>query len=150
MESTKAAKARAYFEQGYNCAQSVFAAFCEEMGLEEAFALRLSSSFGGGVGGLREVCGAFSGMVMVLGALKGYDMPDDRETKMKHYESVQALAKKFEAQYDTIICRDLLASHQIVPSPIPADRDAAYYAKRPCARYVEFCTKLLEDGLAGR
>ena len=111
MESKKAQKALDYFFGGYNCAQSVFAAFHEEMGLGEAEALRLASSMGGGVGGLREVCGAFTGMSLVMGALRGYDTPDDPEAKKDHYARIQALGARFSDAYGTLICRDLLASH---------------------------------------
>ena len=147
MVNSKAEKACAYFEQGFNCAQAVFAAFAEEMNMEEDAALRLSSSFGGGMGGLREVCGAVSGMLMAFGMLRGYDMPDDAIAKQQHYAAVQMLAGQFEKRHGTLICRDLLASHQIQAMPVPSDRDADYYAKRPCARYVETCAALLEKAL---
>lgn len=143
----KAEKARGYFERGYNCAQAVFAAFADEVDMNEQTALRLSSSFGGGMGGLREVCGAVSGMFMVMGMLKGYDAPDDPEAKKQHYARVQELAGKVEGQYGTLICRDLLKNNEIEPLPVPSERDAEYYKKRPCARYVETCAALLEEEL---
>jgi C_GCAxxG_C_C family probable redox protein len=148
MKDTKAEKARGYFDQGFNCAQAVFVAFAEEMGLDQATALRLSSSFGGGMGGLREVCGAVSGMFMVMGMLKGYDRPDDPEAKKRHYQKLQQMAAQMSEQHGTLICRDLLRQSQIKAAPVPAERGAAYYAKRPCARYVETCATLLEDALA--
>ena len=143
--STKVEQARIYFESGFNCAQAVFAAFAQEMGMDESAALRLSSSMGGGMGGLREVCGAVSGMFLAVGGLMGYDAPDDPATKLEHYTRLQVLAERFHAEYGTIICRELLAQHQIDPSPIPADRNEAYYQKRPCARYVEACAALVEE-----
>jgi len=147
MESKKAQKALDYFFGGYNCAQSVFAAFHEEMGLGEAEALRLASSMGGGVGGLREVCGAFTGMSLVMGALRGYDTPDDPEAKKDHYARIQALGARFSDAYGTLICRDLLASHGIMPSPAPAERTPDYYRDRPCARYVAACAEWAEQAL---
>ena len=147
-ESIKAQKALDYFMQGYNCAQSVFTAFHEEMGLSEKTALRLSSSMGGGVGGLREVCGAFTGLSMALGALKGYDSPTDMDAKKAHYALIQQLGAQFVNDHGTLICRELLASHDIAPSPVPAERTAAYYKDRPCARYVEACARMAEETLA--
>ncbi len=143
----KATQARNYFEQGYNCAQSVVAAFAQEMGMDEKTALRLSSSFGGGMGGLRETCGAVSGMFMVLGLLKGYDMPDDPEAKKAHYQRIQALAQEMTAAYGTINCRELLASHGVEAKAQPSLRNEAYYQKRPCARYVEACARMVEEAL---
>ena len=70
-------KAAELFLGGYNCAQSVVVAFCDVTGLEVDFAAKLASSFGGGMGRMREVCGAVSGMLMVLGLLYGYDTPGD-------------------------------------------------------------------------
>ena len=99
-----------YFNEGYNCAQSVFAAFHEEMGIEEKTAFRISSAFGGGMGGLREVCGAVTGMFMVLSNLYGYDDASEKDKKKELFGNIQALAEEFKKEYGTIICRDLLAS----------------------------------------
>ena len=148
-ESVKVQRALDYFNQGFNCAQSVFTAFHTEMGLSEREALRLSSSLGGGVGGLREVCGAFSGLSLVLGALQGYDSPTDMDAKKAHYARIQAQAERFKAEYGTLICRDLLASHGIEATPAPAERNAQYYKARPCARYVAACAQLAEEALQG-
>lgn len=147
IESVKAQKALEYFNQGFNCAQAVFTAFHEEMGLSERDALKISSSMGGGVGGLREVCGAFCGLSMALGALQGYDSPTDMDAKKAHYARIQAQAERFTAEHGTLICRDLLASQGIVATPAPAERNADYYKARPCARYVETCARLAEEAL---
>ena len=146
--TAKQEMARAYFRQGYNCAQAVFAAFAKEMAIEEKEALRMSSSLGGGMGGLREVCGAVSAMFLAAGALKGYDMPDDSAAKQRHYQRIQQMADVMKAEYGSINCRELLERNNIRPDAAPADRDEAYYATRPCARYVEFCVKILEQELA--
>ena len=74
-------QARDYFKQGYNCTQSVALAFSDEIGIEKSRMLKMVSSFGGGMGRLREVCGAVSGMFFVAGALYGYDDPKDMQTK---------------------------------------------------------------------
>ncbi len=138
-------KAVDYFKQGYNCCQSVFASFAEEMGLDFETALRLSSSFGGGMGRLREVCGAVSGMFMVTGMLYGYCELDDSK-KAEHYRLIQELACKFKAKnYDTIVCRELLKGLSIDSSPIPSKRDIQYYKVRPCVKFVEDATEILDE-----
>lgn len=146
-ENSKEQIALDYFNRGFNCAQSVFTAFHEEMGLSEDAALRLSSSMGGGVGGLRDVCGAFCGLSMVMGALKGYDSPTDMDAKKAHYARIQALAARFTDRFDTLICRELLANNHITPTPAPAERTAAYYAERPCAAYVAACARMAAETL---
>ena len=103
-----AERARALFEEGYNCAQAVFCAFTDETGMDFDAAARLASSFGGGLGRLREVCGAVSGAAMVLGCTKGYADPKDAEAKKAHYARVRDFADRFKAEEGTIICRELL------------------------------------------
>ena len=131
------------FLNGYNCAQAVAVAFCDVTGLDEALSARLSSSFGGGIGRLREVCGAVSGMVMVAGVLYGYDDAKDDEAKKAHYELVQRLAGEFREKMGTIICRELLENPPSDPTPSP--RTAAYYQDRPCARFVMTAAQILDD-----
>ena len=140
-------KAIANFLVGYNCAQSVFLAFAPDLGLSDELALRLSSSFGGGMGRLREVCGAVSGMLMAAGALYGYTSPTDDQVKAAHYALVQDLAGQFRALHGTIICRELLGRTG-AESPVPEERTAAYYAQRPCARFVGDGAKILEAYMA--
>ena len=101
-------RAMALFEEGYNCAQSVFLAFSDLHGMDTHMAAALSSSFGGGMGRLREVCGAVSGMFLVAGILYGYDDPGAREEKAAHYARIQELAKAFEEKNGSIVCRELL------------------------------------------
>ena len=136
-------KAVSLFESGCNCAQAVAVAFCDVMGLTPEQAAKLSSGFGGGMGRMREVCGAVSGMVMVLGAVDGYDRAGDDEIKMKLYQKVQTLAGEFRSQQGTIICRELLDNPPSDPNPSP--RTAEYYAKRPCARMVLLAGQILDD-----
>lgn len=141
--------AHAYFTRGYNCAQAVFLAFHEEMGMDERTAARLASSFGGGMGKLREVCGAVSGGLMALGLLRGYDDPDDAAAKAAHYAKVQEFAARFKQAHESIICRELLRE-----TPLPKEhtsepeaRSEAYYQVRPCARFVETAANVLEEML---
>lgn len=128
----KAARAEALFREGYNCAQSVVLAYTEEMGLEMKTAARLSSGFGGGVGGLRGICGAVSGMAMVYGMLCGYDRPEEKAGKKAEYAAIQRMANRFREAEEAIDCRPLLERAGIDPSNMPSERDPEYYAKRPC------------------
>lgn len=143
----KVERARDLFLEGYNCAQSVAAAFAPEMGLEEKAVLRLSSAFGGGLGGMRAVCGAVSGMAMVLGSLNGYDEADETEGKKHLYAQMRRLCTQFTDQYGTLTCRDLLQQSGVVAKAEPSERTPEYYRTRPCARYVECCAGLLADAL---
>ena len=116
------------FLQGYNCAQAVAVAFSDVTGLSKDFSARMASSFGGGMGRMREVCGAVSGMLMVAGLLYGYDTPGDDERKKAHYSLVQELAGKFREQNGSIICREILKNPPSDPAPSP--RTAEYYAQQ--------------------
>ena len=137
--------AKELFKKCYNCSQSVFVAFCDETGLDIEEALKISSSFGGGMGRLREVCGAVSGMFMVVGMKYGYTDPTDKSKKSEHYKLIQSLAKRFENKNQSIICRDLLKLTSKLEAPIPEDRTEAYYKKRPCAELVEYAAQILDE-----
>lgn len=132
------------FLEGYNCAQAVFAAFCDVTGYEKETALKISSSFGGGMGRMREVCGALSGAFMVAGVLWGSDALDDKE-KAAHYARIQAIAQPFKDKYDTILCRDLMKDLKVDSSPVPTVRDAAFYQKRPCLQFVEYAAQIVDE-----
>jgi C_GCAxxG_C_C family probable redox protein len=131
-----------FFLDGYNCSQAVTLAFCDLMGLDKHQAALLSGPFGGGMGRMREVCGAVSGMYMVLSQLYGYDKPDDMAKKAL-YTDVQALAAQFREQAGSIVCREILKNPPSDPNPTP--RTAEYYAKRPCARMIMIATQILSD-----
>ena len=139
-------KAAELFLGGYNCAQSVAVAFCDVTGLDADFAARLSSSFGGGMGRMREVCGAVSGMLMVAGLLYGYETPGDDESKKRHYTLVQHLAGQFREQVGSIVCREILKNPPSDPNPTP--RTAEFYAQRPCARMVILAGQILDAYIA--
>lgn len=141
-------KAMALFEQGYNCAQSVFLAFADLHGLDEKTAAALSSSFGGGMGRLREVCGAVSGMFMTIGMLYGYDDPKAVAEKAELYARVQELAADFERENHSIVCRELLGLTVKKEAPKPEARTAEYYKKRPCKELVGDAAELLEKYIA--
>ena len=143
--------ARALFYRGYNCAQAVFCAFCDQTGLTLDEAARLSSSFGGGMGRLRQVCGAMSAALTVLGLIHGYDDPADPQAKADHYRLVREYAARFEAANGSIICRTLLENAGIdesAPGGEPAARTAEYYARRPCPDIIWRAARLLDDMLA--
>ena len=135
-------KAAELFLSGYNCAQAVAVAFHEEMGLTESQAAKMASAFGGGMGRMREVCGAVSGMLFVLGTLYGYDTPGDDVSKKCLYGQVQALAGKFREENGSIVCREILKNPPSDPNPTP--RTAEFYARRPCAKMVMTAAGLME------
>ena len=138
-------QARENFLRGYNCAQSVFCAFCDETGLEEEAAARLASSFGGGLGRLRELCGALSGAELVLGCLRGYSDPEDYDAKAAHYQNVRTLAERFREKNGAILCRELLKDVKTRPGGAPERRTPEYYAARPCLRLIGEAAALLDD-----
>ena len=140
-------RAKELFFEGYNCAQSVFAAFAEEKyGKDEA--VRLASAFGGGMGGQRMECGAFSGMLMAYGMLRGYDVPGDLKLKEQYYETVQELTRRFVERVGTTSCRKQLGLPEGVIAMPPAPRTPEYYDKRPCPKLVEQAAAILEEYLA--
>ena len=133
------------FTEGYNCTQSVIKAFSDLIPMEEQALISMVSPLGGGMGRLREVCGAVSGMFLVLGALYGYADPQDKVAKAELYREVQELAASFEAENGSIVCRELLGLSVKKEQPVPEDRTAAYYAKRPCKELVGCAAALLEE-----
>lgn len=135
-----------YFKQGYNCSQAVVLTFIDEIGLDKEQALKIASSFGGGIGRQREVCGAVSGMVICLGALKGYSSPDNHTEKAEYYALVQNLCNKFKQINGSIVCRELLGLSS-PSSPNPEKRTDEYYKKRPCASLVGDAVEILEEYL---
>ncbi len=145
--SSRAEQARRNFRQGYNCCQSVLLAFIEDLGLERKALARLGASFGGGIGRMRETCGAVSAMAMVLGLLEGYDQPQDQAGKAALYQRVQALAAQFREEAGSLLCRELLAGVQTAPGPLPEARTEAYYQRRPCENYIALAARLLEQEL---
>lgn len=134
-----------YFLEGYNCAQAVVLAFHEEAGLDREQALRLASSFGGGMGRLREVCGAVSGMFIIAGCLYGYSDPKAYEEKAELYARIQELAASFREQYGSIVCRELLSPGTATTTPVPERRTEEYYKKRPCPEQIGEAAAILEQ-----
>ena len=136
------------FREGCNCAQAVFAAFCDMTGYSNRDALRLASSFGGGMGRLREVCGAVSGIFMVAGLLYGYDDINDHFLKIEHYKRIQELANAFREKHGSIVCREILRKPAGADTPIPEARTEAYYASRPCEQCIRDAASILDAYIA--
>ena len=141
---SRAQKSKEYFLKGYNCAQSVLLAYCDLIALDEKTCALLGSSFGGGIGGMRQVCGAVCSMEMVVGLIKGYESPKVLKEKREHYHTVQSLANKFKEKNGSLICGQLLGLEGF---SLPSERSEKYYKKRPCAQYVYDCALILEEFL---
>lgn len=141
--------AKKYFEQGYNCSQSVALAFADEVGMDGKLIARLTGGFGGGIGRMREVCGTVSGTVFVLSALYGYSDPTDADAKAQLYADVQKVAGEFKNKNGSVVCRDLLGLTQDgFDNPQPEKRTDSYYKKRPCGDLVKMSADLLEKFIA--
>ncbi len=134
-----------YFKEGYNCAQAVVLAFADLTDLDKSTLLRLSSSFGGGFGRMREICGSVSGMGIILGILYGVDDSSQKEDKAAHYARIQEVAKKFEEKNGSIVCRELLDLAQKHDNPTPEERTESYYKKRPCVELVGDSAEILDE-----
>ncbi len=129
--------AESLFNSGYNCAQAVLCAFADELGMDMQTARSIASSFGGGMGRMREVCGACSGMFMAAGLRYGGYDPDDHEAKTAHYALIQQLAAEFKDKNGgSIICRELLGLGSRNDGMVPEKRTEEYYKKRPCGKIV--------------
>lgn len=139
----RVAKGVAYFKQGYNCSQSVTLAFADWYSVPEGLMARISASFGGGMGRMRETCGTASGMFMLAG-LEEASEEANKEIKARNYAVVQRLAADFKAQTDgSMICRELLSGYikNVNTNPTPDERTDEYYKKRPCVRMVELAIR---------
>ena len=130
------------FESGYNCAQSVFLAYSDVFELNLEMAKKMSVSFGGGVGRMREVCGTVSAMAMLAGFKYPVLDQQDQEARTKNYAMVQKMSDLFKEKHGTIICRSLLPAEASQTAPQPSARTAEYYAKRPCSKYVEDAARI--------
>ena len=142
---TRREAAMANFMKGYNCSQSIVLAFADMFDMDETTLSKLSSSFGGGMGRLREVCGSVSGMFMVAGLLYGYDGPETGQVKADHYARIQELAHRFEEQHGSIVCRELLGLSVRHDVPVPEARTTEYYKKRPCPEIIGDAAEILEQ-----
>ncbi len=145
-EFPRAVKAMELHKTGYNCAQAVFLAFSDHYSIDDTTAALIAGPMGGGVGGQREVCGAVSGMALVLGMLRGYSDPADKDTKAALYNLVQQLSGKFKEIAGSVICRTLLGLDQPADPISGAQRPAS--GKIPCRTLVGICAAIVEQYLA--
>ncbi len=135
------------FESGYNCAQSVFAAYADLFGMDKQTALKMSSAMGAGVGRMREVCGVVSSMAMLAGLKEGNADPEDEEAKAHIYGLVRLMSTEFKKQHGTIICRELLGIEGMEESAKPSVRTPEFYASRPCRKLIAHGANIIEDTL---
>lgn len=140
----RADRAESLFRQGYNCSQSVFAAFADVLGMTVEEAAGIASPFGAGFGKLREVCGAVSGMTLLAGYLKGYSDPTDFEGKKAVYALIQKMCSEFEEKQGSIICRELLGLSKGEDLAEPAVRTEEYYQSRPCVKACRIAAEIAE------
>lgn len=141
-------RARQLFIDGYTCAQAVLLAFEDVTGLDRVTAAKISSGFGGGMGRMREVCGAVSGMIMAYDMICGYSEPGDMESKKRAYAEIRELAERFKAKSGgSIVCRELLAGVSTTAGGDPEQRTPEYYAKRPCPALVALAADVLDEFL---
>lgn len=143
----RAERAKGLFLSGYNCSQSVVLAFADLLPLDETLAATISAPFGGGMGRLREVCGAVSGMTIIAGFLSPCPTNSDAAAKKANYALVQRFAETFRAQNGNIVCRKLLGLECQTEEPTPSPRTAEYYKKRPCAELVADAARIVAEWL---
>ena len=132
------------FKDGYNCAQAIVLTFADLLPLDEDTLSKVACSFGGGMGRLREVCGAVSGAFLVLSLMYGYSTPETGDIKAEHYRKVQELARRFEEKNGSIVCRELLGLTAKHSDPTPTPRSADFYTKRPCPELIGDAAEILE------
>lgn len=139
------------FKEGYNCSQSVVAAFADMYGFTREQALRMSASFGGGIGRMRQTCGAACGLFLVAGLETGCTEGSNREGKEANYKLVQQLAEEFKKRNGSLICAQLLGLDKSAPTPAtPEARTAEYYKKRPCVKMVEEAARIWVEHLENK
>ncbi len=142
-------RAKEFFHDGFNCSQAVFAACADIYGVDEQTALRLAASFGGGIGRMRQTCGAACGMFLLAGLENGSAIPGDAEGKKNNYTFVQDLATKFKDENGSLICAELLGIAPQPQEPTPEARTDAYYQKRPCVEMVATAVKIYLKSIKG-
>ena len=142
-------RAKALFKQGFNCSQAVCAACADIYGIDEQTALRIAASFGGGIGRMRQTCGAACGMFILAGLENGSATPGDAEGKKQNYTLVQDLAAKFKQENGSLICAELLGIAPKPQDPTPEARTETYYQKRPCVEMVANAVRIYLEELKG-
>lgn len=142
--NTKAMQAKAYSKEGYNCCMAVIKPFIAEMDVDEDVVMKVASSLGGGLGYLREICGAVSGMAVVLGLkygyVKGFDGDADKKAKAEHYALVKQIGLDFKVEKGALTCRDLLHLDEN-DQPLPGYQDFI----KPCPDLVAYAAQLVDE-----
>ena len=138
--------AKRYFQEGYNCAQAVAMVFSEDTGFDKASLAKMTVGFGGGMGRMREVCGAFSGIALIISLKYGSSLPNN-DNKKEVYKIIQELAQEFKNQNGSIVCRELLGLSKNENGGSPEKRTSEYYKKRPCADIVAGAADVLDSYL---
>lgn len=138
MENSRIEQAVQLFKSGAICSQAVFVTYADLFGIDREQAMKLSSPFGGGVGGQRQVCGAISGMSMIAGLYNGMTIPGDKEGKKRNYDTVKLLCEEFRTENGSIRCSQLLGLEPGLPEGMK---------KKPCVEYIKYCAALIEKHL---
>ena len=147
----RAERAVELFKEGYNCSQSVVAAFADMYGFTHQQALKMSASFGGGIGRMRQTCGAACGLFLLAGLETGCTEGKNKDGKEANYKLVQELAEEFRKRNGSLMCNQLLGLDKNAPTPAtPEARTAEYYKKRPCVKMVEEAAKIWIEYLANK
>lgn len=147
----RVSRARNYFTSGYNCAQAVAMAFDDVMEMDGNAVARIAAPFGGGMGRMREVCGAVSGMTLIAGSICPSVDPKNMDERKANYALVQHFAAEFRKENGDIVCRRLLGLEESVErseGAMPSERTAEYYRKRPCVEYVATAARIVATHLA--
>ena len=147
MMKSRVEEAVSRFEKGYNCSQAVFATYADLFGMDEETALKLASSMGGGMGRMREVCGAVSAMALLEGLKEGNTDPADKTAQGRTYETVRDMSDSFASENGSIICRELLGIAAREKSAAPSERTKEYYQSRPCTKLVACAARIVEEQL---
>lgn len=143
----RAARAKAAFENGYNCTQAVIMAYADITDMDAEKFAAIVEPLGGGMGRLREVCGAVTGMFIISGTTHWGQSTTDRKVRTEIYSGVQELARRYKEHCGSIVCRELLGLKQHSDPPVPEERTAAYYRRRPCAEYIAYAARLVGEYL---
>ncbi|MBR3678206.1 MAG: C_GCAxxG_C_C family protein [Alistipes sp.] len=146
--SARASRAKELFLEGYNCSQAVALAYADIADVDAALLAKIAAPFGGGMGRLREVCGAVSGMTLLAGFISPNPKSDDVAAKRANYTLVQEFAEQFRKRNGAIVCRTLLGLDRQKDEPTPSERSEAYYKKRPCADLVYDAAEIVGEYLA--
>ena len=138
MVETHADKAVRLFESGCSCSQAVFAAYADDFGIDPKIAMKISVALGGGMGRMRETCGAVSAMALIAGLKYGNTSPDDAVSKSKALDAAKMLAEKFKTENGSIVCKELLGLEP------PRGQTDVLPKKMPCKELVRMAAQLLE------